>query len=78
MIVPESFPAEFLHKFGVSEKKVRRFRGIKEDVYLSDFAPDEKFQTELAKLGVFPKIFSSLCVRMHPKHSITGNFQTRF
>ncbi len=55
VIVPESFPADFLRKFGVSENKVRRFRGIKEDVYLSDFAPDAKFPTELEKLGIFPE-----------------------
>ena len=53
VIVPESFPAEFLRKFGASEKKVRRFSGIKEDVYLSDFEPDKNFQNELEKLGVF-------------------------
>lgn len=55
VIVPESFPDEFLRKFGVSEKKVRRFQGIKEDVYLSDFEPDVNFQSELEKLGVKPE-----------------------
>ena len=49
VIVPESFPEEFLRKFGVSEKKVRRFRGIKEDVYLSDFEPDEEFSNRTRK-----------------------------
>ncbi|CAN5832023.1 DUF354 domain-containing protein [soil metagenome] len=52
VIVPESFPDEFLRKFGVSETKSRKFQGIKEDVYLSDFEPDEKFQNELENLGV--------------------------
>lgn len=55
VIVPESFPEEFLRKFGVSKKKVRRFQGIKEDVYLSDFKPDENFQNELENLGVRPE-----------------------
>ena len=54
VIVPESFPDEFLRRFGTSEKKVRRFEGIKEDVYLADFKPDKNFQKELRVLGVSP------------------------
>jgi predicted glycosyltransferase len=55
VIVPESFPAEALQRFGAREKKVRRFPGIKEDVYLADFAADEDFQKELEDLGVRPE-----------------------
>lgn len=55
VIVPESFPDEFLRKFGTSEKKIRRFEGIKEDVYLADFKSDKNFQNELRKLGVSPE-----------------------
>jgi predicted glycosyltransferase len=55
VIVPESFPDAFLQKFGASEKKVRRFEGIKEDVYLADFAPDKNFQNELRELGISPE-----------------------
>lgn len=55
VVVPESFPEEFLRKFGVSEKKVRRYSGIKEDVYLADFEPDANFQNELRELGVSPE-----------------------
>jgi predicted glycosyltransferase len=55
VIVPESFPAEYLQKFGVSEKKVRRFPGIKEDVYLADFEREKNFGDELRKFGVEPE-----------------------
>jgi uncharacterized protein len=55
VIVPESFPAEYLQKFGADEKKVRRFGGLKEDVYLADFEADENFQIELNKLGIAPE-----------------------
>lgn len=52
VIVPRVFPDKALKKFGVSEKKVRRYDGIKEDVYLADFVRDEKFAEELKGLGV--------------------------
>lgn len=55
VIVPESFPAEALRKFGANEKKVRRFAGLKEDVYLADFESSADFQNELNKLGVAPE-----------------------
>lgn len=52
LVVPQSFPAEALKRFGVADTKVSRFGGIKEDVYLSDFEPDERFPETLAKLGI--------------------------
>lgn len=51
VIVPESFPDKFLQRFGAANKTLK-FAGIKEDVYLSDFAPDANFQNELEKLGI--------------------------
>ncbi|MCA1634805.1 MAG: DUF354 domain-containing protein [Acidobacteria bacterium] len=47
VIVPEAFPAEALRKFGAGREKVRRYHGIKEDVYLADFAPDPRFARQL-------------------------------
>ena len=46
VIVPASFPDEALKKFGAA-RKVRRYNGIKEDVYLADFEPDPNFSTSL-------------------------------
>jgi predicted glycosyltransferase len=53
-IVPKSFPDDFLEKFGAL-KKTKKFDGIKEDVYLSDFEPDKNFQNELENLGITPE-----------------------
>jgi predicted glycosyltransferase len=47
VIVPEAFPEDALRRFGARPSKVRRYRGIKEDVYLSDFAADPHFAARL-------------------------------
>src|SRR2546429_780345 len=52
VIVPRAFPAAELKKFGASTRKVKRYDGIKEDVYLADFAPDPSFTETLRKLGI--------------------------
>src|SRR2546423_13768267 len=52
VIVPRAFPAAELKKFGASMRKVKRYDGIKEDVYLADFAPDPSFTETLRKLGI--------------------------
>jgi len=52
LIVPASFPAEALAKFGAAGAKVKRFDGLKEDVYLAGFAPDEAFPAKLKELDV--------------------------
>jgi predicted glycosyltransferase len=49
VVVPEPFPAEALRRFGATASKVRRYAGIKEDVYLSDFEPDPGFAGLLAE-----------------------------
>jgi predicted glycosyltransferase len=55
VIVPASFPAASLKKYGADVSRVRRYEGIKEDVYLADFAPDAMFAAELRHLGVAPE-----------------------
>ena len=52
VIVPRAFPAGELRKYGASARKIRRYDGIKEDVYLADFVPDPEFGETLRKLGV--------------------------
>lgn len=37
IIVPRAFPAAALRRYGASERKVRRYDGFKEDVYLADW-----------------------------------------
>src|SRR5918998_3939808 len=52
IIVPSSFPAGRLRRYGASVGKVRRYHGTKEDVYLADFQADPSFAKELCELGV--------------------------
>jgi uncharacterized protein len=52
VIVPRAFPGAELKKYGASTRKVKRYEGTKEDVYLADFAPDPKFGQALRRLGV--------------------------
>src|ERR1700682_1981763 len=52
VIVPRAFPAAELRRFGASTRKVRRYDGTKEDVYLADFKPDAAFAETLHGLGV--------------------------
>src|ERR1043166_9221407 len=52
VIVPRAFPAKELRTYGASMRKVHRYEGIKEDVYLADFEPDPSFTNTLYQLGV--------------------------
>src|SRR5438128_7503507 len=52
VIVPQTFPAAELRKYGASMRKVRRYQGTKEDVYLADFVPDQAFPETLRKLNI--------------------------
>jgi predicted glycosyltransferase len=52
VIVPRTFPEAALSRFGAHPAKVRRYSGLKEDVYLADFQSDPEFENELSKLGI--------------------------
>jgi hypothetical protein len=52
VIVPRAFPERELRKYGAGLRKVHRYDGIKEDVYLADFQPDPNFADVLHELGV--------------------------
>jgi len=52
IIVPDAFPEAALVRFGASLAKVKRYAGLKEDVYLADFQCDPEFQELLGRLGV--------------------------
>ncbi|HEX7957562.1 MAG TPA: DUF354 domain-containing protein [Pyrinomonadaceae bacterium] len=47
VVVPAAFPEEALRRCGARPRKVRRYGGIKEDVYLADFEPDPRFHETL-------------------------------
>ena len=63
IIVPASFPAQSLRRYGARVAKVRRYHGTKEDVYLADFQPDSSFAAQLCELGVKP---DNVLVLMRP------------
>jgi predicted glycosyltransferase len=63
IIVPASFPARSLRRYGARLGKVRRYHGTKEDVYLADFQPDPSFAAQLCELGVKP---DNVLVLMRP------------
>ncbi|MGH9942709.1 MAG: DUF354 domain-containing protein [Pyrinomonadaceae bacterium] len=53
VIVPRAFPAEALRRYGASVKRVRRYDGYKEDVYLADYHADARATDEMLRgLGV--------------------------
>lgn len=52
VIVPRAFPAAELRKYGASLRKVKRYEGTKEDVYLAGFVPDPGFGETLRKLNI--------------------------
>ncbi len=52
VIVPRAFPSAELKKYGASTRKVRRYEGTKEDVYLADFVADPEFADTLLRFGV--------------------------
>jgi predicted glycosyltransferase len=54
VIVPRAFPEAALRRYGASARKVRRYEGTKEDVYLADFEPDPLFAKTLLELNVKP------------------------
>jgi len=40
VVIPESIPPERMKRYGVRPPKLRRYPGLKEEYYLSDFQPD--------------------------------------
>jgi predicted glycosyltransferase len=63
VIVPASFPAKLLRRYGARAEKVRRYHGTKEDVYLAGFQADPSFGARLCELGVKP---DNVLVLMRP------------
>jgi uncharacterized protein len=49
VVTPEAIPEDRLRRLGVSGRKLRRYPGLKEEYYLSDFTPDPR---ALSNLGV--------------------------
>ncbi|HYH86869.1 MAG TPA: DUF354 domain-containing protein [Pyrinomonadaceae bacterium] len=76
VIVPRAFPSDALRRFGASEAKVRRYDGIKEDVYLADFAPDPRFaETLRERFGVDVESDTLVVVRPPAREALYHRFE---
>src|SRR4051794_813842 len=47
IVVPDAFPAQALRRFGAARRKVVRYPGFKEELYLDDSAPHGSVAQEL-------------------------------
>lgn len=70
LLIPSLIPDVRLRRAGFNLKKVLRYDGFKEELYLSDFAPEPGFRTSI---GV-PN--DAVLVIMRPP-SVTGNYHNR-
>lgn len=52
IIVPRAFPDAALARFGAAPAKVKRYDGLKEDVYLAKFQTEPEFAKQLRELGI--------------------------
>jgi uncharacterized protein len=52
IIVPNAFPEAALTRFGAEPARVKRYDGIKEDIYLADFQCEPEFRNQLSQLGI--------------------------
>jgi uncharacterized protein len=76
VVVPESFPEDALRRFGTGARKVRRYHGIKEDVYLSDFEPDPSFAgLLLEKFGIDVSLDTLVVVRPPAREALYHRFE---
>jgi predicted glycosyltransferase len=76
VVVPEAFPEEALRRFGARPSKVRRYRGIKEDVYLADFEPDPTFAASLrGRFGVDASSDTLVVVRPPASEALYHRFE---
>lgn len=67
LLIPSIIPEERLRKAGISMKKVVRYNGFKEEMYLSEFKPDPAFRNSLG----IPH--NSILVTVRPP-SLTSNY----
>jgi predicted glycosyltransferase len=49
ILLPEALPLDMVRRQGASPRRVRRYPGLKEEVYLGDFEPDREI---LSKVGI--------------------------
>ncbi|MDT5159065.1 MAG: uncharacterized protein QOH51_3422 [Acidobacteriota bacterium] len=76
VVVPRAFPEEALRRYGARAAKVLRYEGIKEDVYLADFAPDPRFAVHLReRFGVDVERDTLVVVRPPASEALYHRFE---
>ena len=76
VVVPAAFPEDALRRCGARTSKVRRYEGIKEDVYLADFAPDPRFAELLReRFGIDLKRDTLVVVRPPASEALYHRFE---
>ena len=55
IIVPMHFPDSYLRKYGANFHNVYKYNGFKEQLYLTDFIPNQKFPSELNQACSLPE-----------------------
>jgi uncharacterized protein len=71
VVVPDAIPPERLAPYGATERKLRRYPGLKEEYYLADFEPSEAVLGELGLDRSRPLVV----VRTPPEVSLYHRFQ---
>jgi predicted glycosyltransferase len=71
VMVPELIPPERLARYGAKPRKLRRYKGLKEEYYLADFEPDEAVLGELGLSRERPLVV----VRTPPDVSLYHRFE---
>jgi predicted glycosyltransferase len=67
VVVPAVFPVSLLRQQGGSDPKVIRYDGLKEELYIGDFEPDDEI---LAKVGICTRPRTVVVVRTPPSRAI--------
>jgi hypothetical protein len=71
IVLPEAFPARACVRQGASPQKIRRYPGLKEEVYIGNFDPD---QAILEKLGLSPRPGVVVVARTPPSRAVYHQF----
>jgi predicted glycosyltransferase len=72
LLVPEVMPRKAIARYGARDGKVRPYPGLKEEIYLGDFEPDEGV---LERLGIDPGDNPVVVVRTPPSRALYHRFE---
>jgi uncharacterized protein len=67
VLVPEVLPSRVLRTQGASPRKLVRYPGLKEELYIGDFEPDDRI---LDTIGIAPRPTTVVVVRTPPSRAI--------